>query len=281
MTAPLGAHVSIAGGLGKAFERGEALDCDAIQIFVKNASRWQAPPLDEGVVVDFRSCHQASPIGPLIAHASYLINLAAVDETVHRRSLAALADELTRCTALGVEGLVLHPGAHLGEGEEAGLETIARSLDAVLAEQPEGSTRVLLENTAGQGTVLGYRLEQLERIVEIADHGDQLGVCLDTCHAFAGGYELTTRDGYEAFVEEVTERLGLDRVGAFHLNDSKHPLGSRKDRHENIGEGHLGLEPFERLVHDPRWAQVPMVIETPTGEDDGGHDRDLQRLRTL
>jgi len=278
---PLGAHVSIAGGLPKAIERGDDLSCDSLQIFVKNASQWKGRPLDDAEATTFREAHDASPIGPLVAHASYLINLAATDPKVLEKSLAALGDELDRSARLGVDGLVLHPGAHLGAGEEEGLAKISASLDKVLADRQDCPTRVLLENTAGQGTVLGYRLEQLAAIRSGTDAADQIGYCLDTCHAFAAGYPVHEASGYEEWMDQVAEILGFDRVGALHLNDSKQPFGSNKDRHENIGEGEIGADLFARLIHDERWEGTAAVLETPIGDDEQGHRRDLERLRNL
>jgi deoxyribonuclease IV len=263
---PLGAHVSVAGGLARAFARGEDLGCEAIQIFVKNPSQWRAAPLDPAAAAQFRSAHAASPIGPVLAHGSYLVNLAATDETVLGRSREALGDELDRCAELGVAGLVVHPGAHLGAGEEAGLGRIAESLRAVFAARPRCPVPVLLENTAGQGTVLGYRLEQLVAILEQAG-GLPLGVALDTCHAFAAGYPVHEEAGLGEFLAEVEERFGIGRVGCFHLNDSQRPFASRRDRHANVGRGAIGAEAFARLVADPRLAAVPMVLETPGGDE--------------
>ena len=277
----LGAHVSIAGGLPKAVERGAQLGCHSLQIFVKNASRWQGRALADDEAAAFRAAHAASAAGPLVAHASYLINLCAGDPEILRKSRAALGDELDRCARLGVEGLVVHPGAHLGRGEEAGLAAVAESLDEVLSERPDSPTKVLLENTAGQGTVLGHRLEQLAAIRAATPHGDRIGYCLDTCHAFAAGYPVHEAAGYGKWVEEVDGVLGLEHVGALHLNDSKQPFGSRKDRHANIGEGEIGADLFARLIHDPRWEGVAAVVETPTGDDDEGHRRDLELLRSL
>jgi len=277
---PLGAHVSVAGGIANAIPRGEDLGCTAIQIFVKNANRWQGKAIDRDDAARFRGAREESPIGPVVAHASYLINLGATDDTVLSRSRAALADELERCALVGVDGLVLHPGAHLGSGEEEGLERIAAVLDPILAAAPAGP-RLLLENTAGQGTVVGYRLEHLEQIVARLDHPQRVGVCLDTCHAFAAGYALHEESGYEEFWSEVDARLGLDRVGCLHLNDSLKPFASRRDRHAHIGEGEIGVELFARLLADPRLAEIPMVIETETGDDLEGHRKDLETLRRL
>ncbi len=283
----LGAHVSTAGGVSLAFGRGQDIGCDALQVFVKNASTWRAKPLPEAEVSAFRAAH-ASADGPgapaplpVVAHASYLINLCSNKPDVHERSRTALLDELARCTQLGVPGLVLHPGAHLGAGEEAGLEGIARSLDAVHAAGADLSARVLLENTAGQGTVLGAKLAHLARIIDALDAPERVGVCLDTCHAFAAGYDLRDAAGYDAFIDEVERTVGLARVAALHLNDSKFGLGAGKDRHATIGAGELGSETFARLLADDRWGDVPMVLETPLGDDDQGHRRDLATLRAL
>ncbi len=281
----LGAHVSIAGGLPTAIERGRTLDCEALQIFVKNASQWRGRALGEEEAAEFRAAHEEAGGGPLVAHASYLINLAATDPKILERSRAALADELDRCDRLGVGGLVVHPGAHLGAGEAEGIEAIAASLDAVLdrvlAERPELSTLVLLENTAGQGTVLGYRNEQLAAIRAGTGHPERIGYCLDTCHAFAAGYAVHEPAGWDEWMAEVGEVLGFERVAAWHLNDSKQPFGSRKDRHENVGQGEIGPECFARLIHDERGEGRPMVVETPMGDDELGHQRDLDFLRSL
>jgi len=277
----LGAHVPTAGGVWNAFLNAHKIGGEALQIFVKNANRWAAKPFTEEDVGRFRAAREAHGEPPVVAHAAYLINLAATNPDTLQKSRAALADELTRCEQLGIPGLVLHPGAHVGAGEAAGLEAVARSLDCVLGGLPGSTVQVWLENTAGQGTVLGADLAHLARIVELSDHPSRLGVCLDTCHAFTAGYDLRSGGGYEAFLEEVGVRLGLSRVGCWHLNDSKHPLGSRRDRHANLGEGELGLEAFARPVHDARFSATPMLLETPVGEDGLGHARDLARLRAL
>jgi len=283
----LGAHVSTAGGVATAFPRAAALGCDALQVFVKNANAWRAKPLAAGDVEAFRAAHAATagpsapaPL-PLVAHAGYLINLCSPKPDVHRNAQAALIDELERCSALGIPGLVLHPGAHLGTGEDVGLDGIARALDAVHAALPDAYARVLLENTAGQGTVLGSRLEQLAGIVARVDAPERVGVCLDTCHAFAAGYDLRDADGYLAFVDAVDATVTLQRVAAVHLNDSVFGCGSRKDRHTTIGEGELGLAVFARWLADPGWGERPMVLETPLGDDGEGHARDLATLRGL
>lgn len=277
----LGAHVSIAGGVFRALPRGSDLACNAIQIFVKNASQWEGKPLSEPDVERFEQELRDSEISTLVAHSTYLVNLAATNPDNLRRSRATLGDELDRCHRLGVPGLVVHPGAHLGAGEEKGIDRIAESLDEVFAARPECPTRVLLENTAGQGTLIGHRLEQLAAIAERAQCEGNLGLCVDTCHAFAAGHPIDDEAGYEVFFQQAQDLFGPDEPSCFHLNDSRHPQGSNKDRHANLGEGHLGLEVFERLVNDPRWQGRPMILETPMGDDSEGHRRDLDLLRSF
>ena len=276
----MGAHVSTAGGPYTAFDRGAAIGCTAVQIFVKSPNQWRAKALDEADVARFVTAH-AEHAWPVTAHAAYLINLASSDEGVQEKSRAGLADELNRCGALGVGALVFHPGAHLGAGLEAGTELVARNLDAVLASTAGVATKVLLENTAGQGTTLGARFEELGRMLELLDQRERVGVCLDTCHAFAAGYDVSTEEGYEATLEEFDRHIGLERLLWVHLNDSKHPLGSRKDRHESIGAGEIGAACFARIVNDVRLASVPKILETPMGDDDQGHARDMATLRSF
>jgi deoxyribonuclease-4 len=276
----IGAHVSTAGGIHRAFDRADELGCESLQVFVKSPNQWRGKALADEDVAAYRE-RQAQDGQPVIAHAAYLINLASPKADILKNSIAALTDELARCHRLGLRGLVLHPGGHLGAGLEAGIELVARSLDAVLASPETGDARVLLENTAGQGTALGSRFEELARIIALTDGKDRLGVCLDSCHAYAAGYDVATPDGYEATLEAAEATFGLARVEAVHLNDSKHPLGSRKDRHENIGEGLIGEGFFARVLADARLADLPMVLETPLGDDDEGHARDMERLRAL
>lgn len=278
---PLGAHVSVAGGLDRGIERGIELDCTALQVFVKNPSRWREKPLDEESVERFRQAREASPIGPVVAHAAYLINLAASDRQILARSRRALAEELSRCHRLGLDGLVVHPGAHMGAGETRGLARIAASLNRVLEELPEGSPRLLLENTAGQGTVLGHRLSHLAAIRDACRRPRRIGICIDTCHAFAAGYPLHREPGYRAFFRRLRELFDPGELGCLHLNDSRRELGSRVDRHANLGRGEIGVELFGRLLRDRRLRRVPMVVETPLGHDGEGHRRDLELLRGL
>lgn len=281
MSPPLGTHVSIAGGMSRAIERGTELACEAIQVFVKNASQWQAKPLAQDEIERFRTAHLQSEIGPVVAHATYLINLCANKPENLEKSRAALRDELERCHQLGIPGLVVHPGAHLGAGVEAGLELVAESLRQVLSTLPDNSTRVLLENTAGQGTLVGYRLEHLATLRDLVGQPSRVGVCIDTCHAFAAGYALDDPAGYEEFLRTLIELFGGDEPSCWHLNDSRYALGAKRDRHANLGQGEISLAVFERLVHEPSQQDVPMILETPMGDDSEGHRRDLEILRSL
>jgi len=275
-----GAHVSVSGGAEKAVARAVALRCDAFQIFVKSPNRWSALPRSEDAATTFRELRAAARL-PVVAHAGYLINLASPKPEVVQKSHAALLDELRRCDALGVPGLVLHPGAPQDDGREVGIERVARGLDAVLDELGHARVKVLLENTAGQGSTLGVSIDELQAIRSRAQHADDLGICLDTCHAFAAGYDLTDADGYERLVSELADGPGTSALACWHLNDSKFPVGMRKDRHANIGDGEIGLEPFARLLDDARFAHLPMILETPLGDDEQGHARDLATLRSL
>jgi deoxyribonuclease-4 len=271
----------VAGGLPLAFERAEGLGCTAMQIFVKNASRWQGRPLVDQEVAAFQAAWRTSAVGPVVAHGAYLLNLAAPPGEVLERSRGGLADELARCDRLGLAGLVVHPGAHLGRGEEAGLAAVAASLDAVLGPRPEGPARVLLEVTAGQGTCLGHRLEHLERILELAACRERVGVCLDTCHLLAAGYPVDEPEGALAVAAEAAARFGRDRLACVHVNDSRHPRGSRRDRHANLGAGCIPPAAFAALLAAPALAGVPFVVETPAEDDLAAHRADLDLLRRL
>lgn len=281
MCPPLGAHVSIAGGMSRAIDRGTELGCNAIQVFVKNASQWQGKPLNDDDVKQFRQAHADSPIGPLVAHATYLVNLSATDPDNLRRSRATFGDEIDRCERLGIPALVVHPGAHLGAGMEAGLELVGESLREILAARPEGKTRILLEITAGQGTLVGSKLEELATIRTLTGLAHRIGLCFDTCHAFAAGYPLHQQQGYRAFLVEMAELFGPEEPSCIHLNDSRHELGARRDRHANLGQGQIPLELFGWLIHEPALSTVPMILETPLGDDGDGHRRDLELLRSL
>jgi deoxyribonuclease IV len=259
----LGAHMSIAGGLPRAVDRAALHRCEALQIFTKSAGQWRARPLPADEVRAFRRRLDQTGIAPAVAHASYLINLAARDGSLRAQSAGSLAEELERADALGLAGVVLHPGASTLGDEAGGLQRIARALTAVLRTRPRGRARILLEHTTGRGTLLGSTFEQLARIIELLDGSPRIGVWLDTCHLLAAGYDIVTDAGYRDVFDWFGRTIGFDRLYGFHLNDSKAPLGSRVDRHEHIGKGHLGLDPFRRLLHDRRFAGLPMLLETP------------------
>jgi deoxyribonuclease-4 len=275
----------VAGGVATCFARAAEIDCTAIQIFVKNANQWRARPLGDEDAAAFRAAHAASAVGAgaVMAHASYLINLATADPRLAAQSRQALADEMERCGRLGVAGLVLHPGAHMGAGEEAGVERVAAALAEVLAELPRVATHILIENTAGQGSCLGARLEHLAAIRRrLAPRARRrVGVCIDTCHAFAAGYPIHQAAGWRAFLAELEGVVGLAALECIHLNDSQRPFASRRDRHAHIGEGEIGLAAFRRVLAEPALQGVPMVVETEPGEAMAGHRRDLEALRGL
>lgn len=275
----LGAHVSVAGGLANAFANGLDAGCTALQIFTKNANRWQAKPITDEDATAFRDAWEASDIGPVIAHDAYLINLASPKESLWEKSKNALLDELQRCAQLGINGLVLHPGAHLGTGEEAGLHRIRQAFEEILP-QASPEVRLLLENTAGQGTYLGGDFAHLAVLLEGFDE-NRFGVCFDTCHAHTAGYDLSTSEGYNNVMEEFDRLVGVGKIKAFHMNDCLKPCGSKVDRHAHIGQGTIGRDGFACLMQDARFTEIPMVLETPKG-DDGTMDRaNLQLLREL
>jgi deoxyribonuclease-4 len=274
----IGAHISTKGGLHTVFERASAIDASAIALFAKNSNQWKGKAMSEEDVATFRSLRT---VGPIVTHASYLINLATTNDEFHRKSIAAMIDELDRAERLGAHAVVLHPGAHLGAGVDGGLDQIARSLDQVHAAIPEHKVVTLLETAAGQGSCLGCTFQELGRIRELVDEPDRVGVCFDTCHVFAAGYELRTREGYERTMGELDEHVGIEHVGAFHLNDSKKGLGSRVDRHQNIGEGELGVEPFRFLLNDNRFRRIPKMLETPKTIETESDRKNLGLLRSL
>jgi deoxyribonuclease-4 len=259
----LGAHLSINGGLPRAVDRAEASGCQALQIFTKSAGQWRARELPPEEIALFRRRVRETRIRPVVAHNSYLINVAAADPALRRKSIAALTDELDRAEALGLDGLVMHPGSYTSGTEKGGLKLIADALAAILEARPRLRTRILLEHTAGQGTNLGHRFEHLAEIIDLLGGSPRVGVCLDTCHLLAAGYDICTREGYEDTFRQFGRTVGFSRLKAFHLNDSKKPCASRVDRHEHIGKGCIGVEPFRWLLNDPRFAKLPMLLETP------------------
>ncbi len=274
----IGVHVSIAGGLHKAFARGKEIGCTVIQVFTRNATQWKTVPLTTEMVTLFlkeRSRTQLSTV----AHAPYLINLASPDPELHERSVAALREEIDRTEQLEIPYLIVHPGAHKGSGEEAGMAAITGALNGLLQDSRGYRLAILLENTAGQGTSVGHRVEHLGRILDGVDETERVGVCFDTCHAFAAGYDLRNEASYQEVFEEFDRTIGLGRLRVFHLNDSKRGPGEKVDRHEHIGMGALGLDGFRRIVNDPRFVSLPMILETP--KELAGKDMDPVNLSVV
>jgi len=276
---PLGAHMSIAGGLDLAIERGAALACTSIQIFDKSNNQWAARTLDDGEVARFVAARARTGIDPVVAHDSYLINLCSPDDVLYAKSIDALVEEMERCRRLGVDWLVVHPGGHMGQGEDFGVRRMATALDEVHRRVPPGGTRIAIETMAGQGTVIGHRFEQIAALISRVRRPGRLGVCLDTCHVFAAGYDLRTPAAYAETLRRFDGVIGLDRLGVVHVNDSKRDLGSRVDRHEHIGEGALGLDAFRLLMNDPRLVNRPFLLETPKDAKTCREDR--RNLATL
>jgi deoxyribonuclease-4 len=283
----LGAVISTAGGLHHVFERAEELGCDSLMLFTKNNRQWRAAPITAEDLAMWQEAREAHPaLWPVAGHASYLINIASPRDELWERSYRSLKLEMERAMLLGIPTLTFHPGSHTGSGEEAGLARIAAAVNRLLDELPGGTTTLCLETMAGQGTNLGYRFEQLAWLLDAtdADGQNRLGVCFDPCHVFAAGYDLRTPETYAATMDEFNRIVGLDRLLCFHLNDSKHELGSRKDRHAHIGQGHIGLAGFQLLLRDERFATHPAHLETPTyDQDEEGNeiDMDLANLNTL
>ncbi|HEX8254709.1 MAG TPA: deoxyribonuclease IV [Thermoanaerobaculia bacterium] len=274
----LGAHISTKGGLSTVFERATAIDASAVALFAKNSNQWKGKELTDADCAHFNAVRT---VRPMLTHASYLINLATTNEEFHRKSIAAMIDELDRAERLGIHAVVLHPGAHMGAGADAAIDQIARSLDIVHAAIPNHKVVTLLETAAGQGSCVGCTFEELGQMIARVDDKSRVGVCIDTCHIFAAGYEIRTRAGYERMVEEVEQHVGIDNIAAFHLNDSKKPLGSRVDRHEHIGQGEIGLDAFRFILNDKRFARLPKVIETPKTIETESDVKNLQTLRSL
>jgi deoxyribonuclease-4 len=275
-----GAHMSIAGGYYRALEAGAAHQCDAVQLFTKNSNQWRAKELTEADVFVFEETRRKHRPQVLLAHDSYLINLASPDPALRQKSIDAFVDEVERAEKLGLAYLVTHPGAHVGAGEEAGLASVAAAIDLVHRCCPGYRVQVLLETTAGQGSTLGHRFEHLARILDAVAEPERLGICLDTCHVFAAGYPLAPEPAYRATLRQFDRLIGLSGIKAFHMNDSLRPFGSRIDRHAHIGRGCLGLEAFRLLVNDRRFRDKPMILETPKESDDGV-DMDAINLATL
>jgi len=274
----LGAHISTKGGLHTVFDRATEINASAIALFAKNSNQWKGKTMSDEDIALFAG---KRTVRPILTHASYLINLATTKPEFHRKSIDAMIDELDRAERLGIHAVVFHPGAHLGAGVDAGIEQIARSLDQIHAAIPSHKVVTLLETAAGQGSCLGCTFEELGRIIKLVDDKARVGVCFDTCHVFASGYELRNRDDYERTMEALDAHVGIANVGGFHLNDSKKPLGSRVDRHQHIGEGEIGVEAFRLLLNDERFRGIPKLLETPKPVEHESDRKNLTLLRSL
>jgi len=274
----LGSHMSVSGGLSLAFQRAQSIGINTMQVFTKNQNRWEQKPAPPEEIERWYQAQAATGIGPVVSHAAYLLNLGTPDDALWEKSVNALVDELARAEQLGILGVVLHPGAHMGSGEEAGIARIAAGLNRAHAATAGFKTLTLLEATAGQGTVLGYTFDQLKAMADSVHDPERIGFCVDTCHIFVAGYDIRTPETYAATIAEFDRLLGLERLRCIHFNDAKKPLGSRVDRHDHIGTGELGLAAFGFFLNDPRFAQTPMILETPKSED---MHEDVENLRVL
>lgn len=275
---PFGAHMSISGGIANAFARGAQVQCDTMQIFTKSERQWQAKSLTADDLAAYHAEQERTGIRPVVVHDSYLINLASPKDDLWERSIAAFAEELERCHALHIPYLVTHPGAHTGSGEEAGLLREAEAINRLLDAGVGGEVMILLETTAGQGSALGDKFEHLARLIELVQRDERIGVCVDTCHIFVSGYDIRTPETYTNTFAEFERIVGTQRIKVFHLNDTEKELGSHVDRHTHIGQGQIGLEAFRMLVNDPRFRDLPMIIETPKAKE---MHEDVQNLAVL
>ena len=274
----LGAHTSTAGGVSKSIERAEKLGFTAIQIFTKNNNRWFQKQLDEKEISKFRINLKNSNIKFVVSHDSYLINLCAKDKSILRKSREAFLDELTRCEQLGIPYLNFHPGSHLGAGEKEGIKLIVESLNIIHNKTKHFKVSSMLEATAGAGTAIGYRFEQLREIIDLVDNKKRMSVCIDTAHIFAAGYDIKNLKNYKKVIKEFDEIIGLERLKCFHMNDSKKELGSRRDRHEHIGKGFIGKDGFANIMNDKRLKNIPKILETPKGKQ---MKEDIRNIKTL
>jgi len=278
----LGAHFSIAKGLHNALYEAQALGCNALQIFTKNANTWKERTLSQDEIDSFNKAREFTGITSIASHTSYLINLASHEKKKHAMSFNALKNELVRSSMLGIPFVVLHPGAHMGKGENQGIRRIAENINEIFFQTPGIQTRLLLETTAGQGSNLGHTFEQIASIMDKVENSNRVGVCLDTAHIFAAGYDIRTPDSYGRTIDVFDAVTGLENLYLIHLNDSKKELGSRVDRHEHIGEGFIGIKAFELLMNDTRFIDIPKIIETPKQKDGKDYDNvNLNRLRSF
>ncbi len=278
----LGAHMSIAGGVSKALERALSIGCEAAQIFVKQNNQWKSAPISDEEAAAFKKIYSEKFVrGTVFAHAAYLINLASPDDALRNKSIDAMTDEIERCDKIGVDGIVLHIGSHMGAGEREGLKRVAAAFDVIFERTAGADVKILMETTAGQGTNLGHKIEHLQEARELTKRGDRLGLCIDTCHVYSAGYDINDEADYERLMGEISSRLGFESLKAVHLNDSMKPFGSRLDRHEHIGKGTIGLEGFRRLLNDERLANLPMALETPKEKEMLEDIENLKILRGL
>ena len=278
---PFGAHESIAGGVEKSILRGQQATCDTIQIFNKSSNQWRAKELKTEEIDEFFRLIEETGVTVATSHTSYLINIASPDPVLNDKSLEALKVEMERCELLKIPNLVMHPGSHVGTGEEAGMDRIVKNINRLFDELSGNNICLLLETTAGQGSHLGYRFEELAYMIDRVEDKSKIGVCLDTCHIFAAGYPISKPKEYKETIKKFDDLIGLDRLRIIHMNDSKKEFGSRKDRHEHIGKGEIGLEAFRNFVNDKRLKAVPMILETPKGEDLKDDIENLKVLRGL
>jgi len=276
-----GAHESIAGGVYKAIERGKEATCDTIQIFNKNNNSWKAAELKPDDVEKYFKLIDELGVTVATSHTSYLINIASPDKALYEKSINSLAEEMERCNVLKVPNLVLHPGSHVGTGEEGGIKRIGKAINKLFKKLKNNECTLLLESTAGQGSHLGYTFEQLAEMIDLVDNQDHIGVCMDTCHIFSAGYPLTDPKDYKKTMKSFNDTVGLDKLNIIHMNDSKKPFGEKKDRHEHIGKGEIGIEAFRNFVNDRRLEKVPMILETPKGDDLKDDIENLKILRGL
>ncbi|MRR33689.1 deoxyribonuclease IV [bacterium] len=277
----LGAHMSIAGGLHKAVERGITAGCGVIQVFTQNSNQWRGKPVSDSEAALFREKREEAGLRDVVSHDIYLINLASAPGEVREKSLAGFLEEMERCARLGIDKIVMHPGAHLGEGEETGIRRIVEAFDLLFEQGKDFTGKVLLETTAGQGSNVGYRFEHLREIRQLSSFPHRFGICYDTCHTFAAGYDITSDEGYREVFEEFDRVLGLENLLVFHFNDSKKGLNCRVDRHEHIGQGSMGINGFRLIMNDARFARTPKILETPKGDQDEMDAVNLKTLRDL
>jgi len=274
----LGAHMSVSGGVSTAFDRAQSIGINTMQVFTKNQNRWEQKPAAPEEIARWFQAQATTAIAPVVSHAAYLLNLGTPDDALWQKSINALIDELTRAEQLGILGVVLHPGAHMDSGEAAGVARIIAGLDRAHEATAGYKTLTLIETTAGQGSALGYRFEQLQAMLGGVRAPERVGFCFDTCHVFAAGYDIRTPETYTATMADFDRLVGIERIKCFHFNDSKKGLGQRVDRHDAIGTGMLGLPAFANLLNDARFAAVPMILETPKSED---MHEDVENLRVL